>query len=816
MWHVAAPHLAALLLYTLLALLVTWPLAASFTEGVVGAVGGVDAYQGAWGLWWTARALLSGRSPFFSPLLYFPQGVDLFWQTLGFSQGAAALPVTLALGPVAAVNATVLTSYALGGYATFLLARRVTGSAPAALVAGAVYAFSPYHLEKVLDGNLEVAAIHWLPCYALALHLLLERPGLRRALLAGALLVWVGLGSWYYGLFALMYTGMAAALWALGNGKRKAQSAEQDAANSAGEGGSGLPFALSARRFAWGLAPILIWALALAPRLAGLAGGETVLMDMRPVIAERSADLLDFFLPNPRHPWWGAAVTAARERVYPGAVIWNVALGSVGLALALAPLVVGRRVIHEGHEGASVSEGRGSPRESSTVPARARHRSEDLRTLRVLRGSNGSWRWWLLLAASLVLAMGPTLRMAGWDTGLPLPFALLQHLPGVRSGQRPNHMAVFGILALAVLAAHGFTAIFETRGHEGTRARRTGGRRGTILPYRRSGAGVPPPFVRWYGARRPRTGAPSFAPSRLRVFVFSVGIVALIAFVDGYAGPTTIVRRPVHPFYTSLPAPDGALMALPMLLNINRSDHLTPQTAHGWPILGGYVARPPRYDFPRYVPGARELEQGRAAPEDIVAPGWPESGRRALAAYGIRYVALDLTAQRDTGRFGLGKAEYFAQVRGLLAELGADPPLVADADLEAYAIPRAWPVAPLAYLGAGWQPVERQAGTPYRWRWMGERAEIRLYNPHDRPAPARLTIAASAYERERPVRLALDGAGLGELLVAPGEPHARALWLMLPPGEHVLSLEAESARDPGRAEPISVRLFGVELRAAGE
>ena len=215
LWGSAAPHLAALALYTLLALLVTWPLAASFTGGVVGAVGGVDAYQGGWGLWWTARALLAGQSPFFSPLLYFPQGVDLFWQTLGLAQGVAALPVTLALGPVAAVNATVLTSYALGGYATFLLARRVTGSAPGALVAGAVYAFSPYHLEKVLDGNLEVAAIHWLPCYALALHLLLERPGLRRALLAGALLVWAGLGSWYYGLFALMYTGVAAALWAL-------------------------------------------------------------------------------------------------------------------------------------------------------------------------------------------------------------------------------------------------------------------------------------------------------------------------------------------------------------------------------------------------------------------------------------------------------------------------------------------------------------------------------------------------------------------------------------------------------------------------
>src|SRR5262249_21373801 len=293
--------LAALASYTLLAALVTWPVLTHLNTGVVGEVGGVDAYQNAWNMWWVARALREGQSPFWTPLLFYPTGVDLFWQTLGFSQGLVAAPITLAVGPRAAVNVTVMASFVIGGYATFLLARRLCGSAPAALVAGAVYAFSPFHLEKVIDGNVEVAAIQWVPCYAFVLYLLLERPSWQRALIGGALLLWVSLGSWYYGLFCVLYTGCALAVWMLGRPRDRA-----------------------VRLALWGVLPLLIWGLALMPRIAGLAaGGDQSLRDMRAIQAAHSADLLDFFLPSPVNRWWGPAVRAAREQLYPGAAIWN-------------------------------------------------------------------------------------------------------------------------------------------------------------------------------------------------------------------------------------------------------------------------------------------------------------------------------------------------------------------------------------------------------------------------------------------------------------------------------------------------------------
>lgn len=698
----ALPHLIALAIYTLLGVLLTWLLALHLTTGVIGAVGGVDAYQNAWNLWWTARALTSLRNPFFSPLLFYPDGVDLFWQTLGFSQGVLALPVTLTLGPVAAVNWIVLTSFTIGGYATFLLARRVIGNAAAALTAGATFICSPYHMEKVMDGNLEVAAIHWLPCYAYALFLLLDSPSWGRALAAGALLIWVSLGSWYYGLFAALYTACAAGIWAYG---------------VIGASGSEQQWRRSVQQMAWGIAPLLIWALALAPALYGLTTGvNEPIWDMRQVQRERAADLIDVFLPNPVHPWWGPAVRAWRNQIYPDAVIWNVALGWVALGLGALGAMAAWRV---------------------------------------------TWRWTLLALACLILALGPELKIAGWHTGLPLPYALLQDLPGIRSGQRPNHMAVMVSLSLAVLAAHGVVAAQQA------------------LQRRISG---------------------------VRIWLIPVSLIALIASIDGYAGAHAIVERRIHPFYAALPPPDGALMPLPLYININRSENLTAQMGHGWPIIGGYVARPPDYSFARYTPGIREIQFGAVERQDVVLPGWPESARRTLAAYRIRYITMDLQSDKD---------EYFARVRPLLSELGIESPVFADETLEVYAVPDAWQVTPVAYLGDGWQPLEREAATGVRWRWMGERAEICLFNPLAEAAPVRLTFWMEAYNEVRLLQYTLDNVVLGAFTVPSGRAPARAIRLLLPPGEHMLTLQAPATPDPARAgAPISVRLFALDARGA--
>jgi hypothetical protein len=69
--------------------------------------------------------------------------------------------------------------------------------------------------------------------------------------------------------------------------------------------------------------------------------------------------------------------------------------------------------------------------------------------------------WWLLVAAVFfVLALGPTLRVWGFDTKVPMPYALLERfVPIFKLSGLPVRMMVMVSLAVAVLAACGWTAL---------------------------------------------------------------------------------------------------------------------------------------------------------------------------------------------------------------------------------------------------------------------------------------------------------------------------------------------------------------------
>ena len=736
-------HLGALLLYTALAIVATWPLATFFTHGLIGNDKAVDSYQHTWHQWWVAEALTHGKSPFFTNLLYYPEGIDLFWQTLGFTQGLVAMPLTLTLGAIAGVNFTVLSSFVIGGYATFLLAKRLSESVAGALVAGSIYVLSPYHLQKMSEGSIELTSIHWLPVYVLALYVLLERPTWWKALLAGAALLWVSLGAWYYGLFAVMFTGCMSFVWALGSGMsgksgeservgkwesgRSQQNSKLNIQNSKLSSlfniqRSTFNIKHSVQRFLWGLTPLLIWVLVLAPRISSVNQSiDQSSWDMRQAQVEHSADLIDFFLPSPLNPVWGPAIRDWRTARYPDLLTyWNVSLGLVGLLLALIGMATSWRK---------------------------------------------TWRWGLLLLATMLLAMGPMLRLAGQQTDIPLPFALIQGLPGIRIGQRPSHMAVLASLMIAVLASFGTARILAGR-------------------------------QRWV------------------VIAASAALIIGILRIDGQIEPERMVMhvQPLHPWYRTLPAPDGALMPLPMYVNINRIDNMANQIVHKWPIFAGYVARPPAYSYAYYTDGVNQLRTGEAISDDIVSPGWPESGRRALAAERVRYVALDLRTMRGDPKLAAGKPEYFANVRQRLAELGVGAPLVADADLEAYAIPRDWPVLPTGSLGPGWLALERQANAGVRWRWMGAQSELWLFNPYEKPVSATIHMRLASFEQERELRVRLDSVEIGTWMVHPTPQHLN-ISILLPPGRHKLFLAADPAPDPASGgQRISVRAFELGFR----
>lgn len=731
-------HLLVFGLYAALALIVTYPMPLQLTRSIAAnEFGAVDGFLGIWNIWWTARALTDLRDPFVTPLLFHPQGLDLFWQTLSLPQGLLALPATLALGPLPAYNLLILAGFALGGYTAFLFVRRYVPSDAAALVGGAVYALAPFHMQKVVDAQLEVASVQWVPLYLLALHALLDRPRAWLALVSGLLLLWVGLGTWYYGLFCIIYTGMAAALWSISDAKGQTLTAKQSAASAAdrNEPLSFVVYRLSfnPRTFLWGCAPVLVWLAVMAPRLYSLMQtGDTLLGDAREFNERSSADLVAFFLPSPLHPLWGGAASDFYLRIHPGAFLWNASIGLVGVGLAL----LGAR----GWRREDCESGREDAIPSSPAPQAPSPKPQ----------ASAVWRWWLLLGATMLLAMGEELQAFGVNTGVPLPYALLADLPGIRSSHRPNHFVILSIALVALLAARGFHAL---------RLRFGQGRRAAPL---------------------------------------AAAAIALIVAVDGWAGPLPLVTREIPAGYAQLP-PGGAILPVPLNLNVSRSEHLWYQTAHGRPIVGGFIGREPPYPLGRYAPGVRELRYGRRESPDILWPAWPESARESLAAAGISHVLYHPELMKDS----------LGPMRELIAEMGLAP-TYSDAQLEVYPVPPAAAPRPLVFLGRGWGGVERDGER--LWRWMQGEAEIYLVNPDAAPRAVYLELAMESFERERPLTLRLEGgpaATIGVSRVA----MRRTVGLLLPPGTHVVYLGAPADPRPGRgAEQISISFERIAVR----
>ncbi len=121
-------------------------------------------------------------------------------------------PIHAATGNLLATyNAAFLASFVLTAWGTFLLARALTGSFAAGLVAAVVAAFNEYRLVYEI-AHLHVLSIHWFPFTLYALHRYFQTDARRYLILAAAALVALNLSSIYY----MAYCAPFVAVFALG------------------------------------------------------------------------------------------------------------------------------------------------------------------------------------------------------------------------------------------------------------------------------------------------------------------------------------------------------------------------------------------------------------------------------------------------------------------------------------------------------------------------------------------------------------------------------------------------------------------------
>jgi hypothetical protein len=216
-------------------------------------------------------------------------------------------------------------------------------------------------------------------------------------------------------------------------------------------------------------------------------------------------------------------------------------------------------------------------------------------------------------------------------------------------------------------------------------------------------------------------------------------------------------------------AAGGALLELPLVAGQVRAEaaRMRYQTAHGWPIIGGYLARAPVDPLPECAPvwGLITWEPGIAA-RDVITPHVMSAPLALMQRLDIRYYAVYNAYDPTLGN--PVRPDELAHYRALAAATSDPAPVAQDRTVTIYRVQTA-PApdpGPALQVGGGWGALEQgNGGLPFRWI-QGGNAALCVQNGAGRTA--RLTLRATSFAQPRTLILGLDGAPALTATIPPG------------------------------------------------
>jgi hypothetical protein len=126
----------------------------------------VDANFYIWAISWWPYAITHGLNPLFSHQIMAPGGVNLAWATTTPTLSLLMWPITATAGPIAAYNLSLILAPPASAWATFILARRLTGKFWPALFAGFVFGFCAYEITHEASGQTNLTVTLLIPLIA--------------------------------------------------------------------------------------------------------------------------------------------------------------------------------------------------------------------------------------------------------------------------------------------------------------------------------------------------------------------------------------------------------------------------------------------------------------------------------------------------------------------------------------------------------------------------------------------------------------------------------------------------------------------------
>jgi hypothetical protein len=197
-------HLRAIAGYLATALAFNWPLPAQLGSAFTGPVGG-DTGVYVWNLWLFRHEIVAhGRFPLFTrEILSLSPPVDLSLHNYTLFANLLAFPLIPILGVPVTFNVIYLALVVLTAWGMFALARTVIGRDGEAWLAGLLFGLSPTLVARS-TGHFSLVAAAPLPLFLLCLIRLQRHRRGRDAAAGGAVVAWATMCDAYYGIFCLL------------------------------------------------------------------------------------------------------------------------------------------------------------------------------------------------------------------------------------------------------------------------------------------------------------------------------------------------------------------------------------------------------------------------------------------------------------------------------------------------------------------------------------------------------------------------------------------------------------------------------------
>jgi hypothetical protein len=189
-------NLCVLLFFLILTIILTWPVAWHFFSSVPSS--GSDTMQ--------VIGVAGNKANLIADLGFF-KGTFSLIKSSEFNITTLYAYFQLIFGQVAGYNLLFFLSFILSGFGAYLLTDYFVKNKPAALIAGVIFAFSPFHIHNALGTNVGTMHQEWLPFFALYLFKFFDDLKLKNFALTGLFLLLIGFTEHQLLAFTVIFIG---------------------------------------------------------------------------------------------------------------------------------------------------------------------------------------------------------------------------------------------------------------------------------------------------------------------------------------------------------------------------------------------------------------------------------------------------------------------------------------------------------------------------------------------------------------------------------------------------------------------------------